>query len=109
MSARGDRQLAGAQERSERVRRRIVVLKPQPKYSDITPSRNHPPLLSVLTSVSTGLEEFMVALKVSKLGNSLGVALPKEAAAALHVNAGDMLYLTEAPGGFRVTPYDPTF
>jgi len=51
----------------------------------------------------------MVALKVSRLGNSLGVTLPKEAAAALHVGAGDTLYLTEAPGGYRVTPYDPTF
>jgi putative addiction module antidote len=51
----------------------------------------------------------MVALKVSKLGNSLGVTLPKEAAAALHVSAGDTLYLTEAPGGYRVTPYSPTF
>jgi putative addiction module antidote len=50
-----------------------------------------------------------VALKVNKLGNSLGVTLPKEAAAALHVNAGDTLFLTEAPGGYRVTPYDPTF
>jgi len=51
----------------------------------------------------------MVALKVSKVGNSLGVILPKEATATLHVEAGDMLYLTQAPGGFRVTPYDPTF
>jgi putative addiction module antidote len=51
----------------------------------------------------------MVALKVNKHGNSLGVTLPREAAAALHVTAGDMLYLTQAPDGFRVTPYDPTF
>ena len=51
----------------------------------------------------------MVALKVNKLGNSLGVILPKEAAAALHVAAGDTLYLTEAPGGYRVTPYNPDF
>jgi putative addiction module antidote len=52
----------------------------------------------------------MVALKVSKLGNSLGVTLPKEAAASLHVTAGDTLFLTEAPGGgYRVTPYDPDF
>jgi putative addiction module antidote len=51
----------------------------------------------------------MVALKVSRHGNSLGVTLPKEAAAALHVGPGDTLYLTEAPGGYRVTPYNPTF
>ena len=51
----------------------------------------------------------VVALKVARHGNSLGVTLPKEAAAALHVGAGDTLYLTEAPDGFRITPYDPTF
>jgi putative addiction module antidote len=52
----------------------------------------------------------MVTLKVGKIGNSLGVTLPKEAVAALHVDAGDTLYLTNAPGGgYRITPYDPTF
>jgi len=29
--------------------------------------------------------------------------------ARLRVKKGDSLYLTEAPGGFRVTPYDPEF
>ncbi|MGE5178752.1 MAG: AbrB/MazE/SpoVT family DNA-binding domain-containing protein [Bacteroidota bacterium] len=48
-------------------------------------------------------------LKVRKVGNSLGVTLPAEAVKALHVREGDPLYLTEAPGGFRVTPYDPDF
>jgi putative addiction module antidote len=51
----------------------------------------------------------MVKLKVGKLGNSLGVTLPKEAAAALRVTAGDTLYLTATPGGYRITPYDPVF
>ena len=51
----------------------------------------------------------MVALKVRKIGNSLGVLLPQEALAALRVGNGDTLYLTEAPGGYRVTPYDPDF
>ena len=49
----------------------------------------------------------MVRLKVRKVGNSLGVTLPAQAAQALHVKEGDQLYLTEAPGGFRLTPYDP--
>jgi len=48
-------------------------------------------------------------LKVTRIGNSLGVILPKEAAAQLNVEAGDQLYLTPSPGGFRVTPYDPEF
>ena len=27
----------------------------------------------------------------------------------MHVEKGDTLFLTEAHGGFRLTPYDPTF
>ena len=51
----------------------------------------------------------MFALKVRKVGNSLGTVLPKEAVARLHVSDGDILYLTEAPDGFRLTPYNPDF
>jgi putative addiction module antidote len=51
----------------------------------------------------------MVKLTVRKVGNSLGVTLPAQAAQVLHVKEGDILYLTEAPGGFRLTPYDPNF
>ncbi|MGH8121869.1 MAG: AbrB/MazE/SpoVT family DNA-binding domain-containing protein [Rudaea sp.] len=44
-------------------------------------------------------------LKLRKIGNSLGVVLPKEALARLNAGEGDTLVLTEAPdGGFRVTP-----
>lgn len=49
-------------------------------------------------------------LKVRKVGNSLSVTLPKDAAARLKVRAGDSLYLTEGPeGGYLITPYDPGF
>ena len=51
----------------------------------------------------------MVQLTVRKVGNSLGVTLPAQAAQTLHVKEGDKLFLTEAPGGFRVTAYDPSF
>lgn len=51
----------------------------------------------------------MVKLTVRRVGNSLGVTLPAHAAQALHVKEGDQLYLTEAPDGFRLTPYDPDF
>ena len=51
----------------------------------------------------------MPALKVTKIGNSLGVILPKEAAAHLNVTAGDTIYLTPSPGGYRISPYDPEF
>jgi putative addiction module antidote len=52
----------------------------------------------------------MVELKVRKIGNSLGVVLPKEAVNRLNADAGDRLYLVETPdGGYRLTPYDPDF
>ena len=51
----------------------------------------------------------MVQLTVRKIGNSLGVILPAEATSALHVAAGDKLFLTQSPEGFRITPYDPAF
>jgi putative addiction module antidote len=51
----------------------------------------------------------MVPLKLRKVGHSVGVLLPREVLAAMKVDAGDTLYLTEAPGGYRLTPYDPGF
>jgi len=52
----------------------------------------------------------MIELKLRKIGNSLGVVLPKEAVARLNVGDGERLYLCEAPeGGYRLTPYDPAF
>lgn len=52
----------------------------------------------------------MHALKVHKVGNSLNLRLPKEAANALGVSEGDIMHLTEtANGGYLITPYDPEF
>ena len=51
----------------------------------------------------------MVKTTVRKIGNSYGVILPAGALQALHVKEGDALYLTEAPEGLRITPYDPDF
>lgn len=48
----------------------------------------------------------MIKLKVTKIGNSLGVVLPKEALARLKVKQGDSVFLTEAPDGYRITLYD---
>tara|TARA_B100001057_G_scaffold239630_1_gene239866 strand:- start:19 stop:246 length:228 start_codon:yes stop_codon:yes gene_type:complete len=48
-------------------------------------------------------------LKVTKIGNSAGVILPKEVLAKLRVGLGDQLYLTEGPDGVRLTAYDPDF
>ena len=51
----------------------------------------------------------MIQLTVRRVGNSLGVILPAEAAQTLRVKAGNKLFLTEAPGGFRLAPYNPGF
>jgi putative addiction module antidote len=52
----------------------------------------------------------MLELKVRKIGNSLGVVLPKEAVSHLHAGEGDRLFLIEGPeGAYQLTPYDPNF
>jgi len=52
----------------------------------------------------------MVQLKIVRIGNSLGVRLPREVLSRMHVGDGDKLILTEAPeGGYRLSPYDPEF
>jgi putative addiction module antidote len=47
----------------------------------------------------------MVTLKIRKIGNSLGVVLPKEVLARLRAGEGDEVFFTESPDGFRLTPY----
>ncbi len=52
----------------------------------------------------------MLDLKVRKVGNSLGLVLPREVLSRLKVEEGDRLFLTEAPNGtYRITQYDPEF
>ncbi len=51
----------------------------------------------------------MLKLKITTVGASAGLILNKEVMAKLKVKKGDLLYLTEAPGGYRLTPYDPEF
>jgi len=52
----------------------------------------------------------MGAIKVRKIGNSLGVVLPRDVLNRLGVTEGDSIFLTDAPdGSMRVTQYDPEF
>ena len=51
----------------------------------------------------------MFALKLTQIGNSLGVILPKEMLARLRVEKGNVIYLTESPDGYRITPYSEEF
>lgn len=49
-------------------------------------------------------------IKVRKIGNSLGILLPKEAASELNAEEGTSLFLTRGPEGrFYLTPFDPEF
>ena len=48
-------------------------------------------------------------LKVTTVGNSTGVVLPKDLLAKLRVGKGDSLYAAELPDGIKLTPYDEEF
>ncbi len=51
----------------------------------------------------------MLKLKVTTVGSSVGVVLPKDVLSRLKVSKGDSLFLVESPEGYRLTPYDPEF
>lgn len=47
-------------------------------------------------------------LQIKKIGNSLGLILPKELLARLRLKEGDLLHVVEQPErGMKLTPYDP--
>ena len=46
-------------------------------------------------------------LKITTVGNSAGVILPKELLARLRLEKGDELHALETPDGIRLTTYDP--
>lgn len=49
----------------------------------------------------------MHTLKLTQIGNSVGVILPKEALSCLRLEKGQTVFLTETPEGLVLTPYDP--
>jgi len=49
----------------------------------------------------------MHMLKLTQIGNSVGVILPKEALTRLRLEKGQSVFLTETPDGYALTPYDP--
>ncbi len=52
----------------------------------------------------------VLQLKLRRVGNSVGVVLPKEALARLNARDGDSIYLTETTdNGFRITSGNPEF
>ena len=50
----------------------------------------------------------MTTLKITQIGNSLGVILPKEILSRLKLEKGDTVFVTDTPDGVAVTPYDRT-
>lgn len=51
----------------------------------------------------------MMKVKVTPIGNSMGIVLPKEALTKLKAGKGDMLYLVDGPEGLILTPYQQDF
>ncbi|MGE0071693.1 MAG: AbrB/MazE/SpoVT family DNA-binding domain-containing protein [Thiomonas sp.] len=52
----------------------------------------------------------MSALKLTQIGNSVGIILPKELLARLKLEKGDTLFVTEAANGaVMLSPYSAEF
>jgi putative addiction module antidote len=49
----------------------------------------------------------MLKAKVTTVGSSVGIVLPKEVLELLNVAKGDTVYFTRTPNGLELTPYDP--
>lgn len=50
----------------------------------------------------------MHVLKLTQIGNSVGVILPKEVLARLRLEKGQSVFVTETAEGMVLTPYDPS-
>jgi putative addiction module antidote len=48
-------------------------------------------------------------VKITTIGNSVGIVLPKEVLVKLNVEKGDSLYLVDTPAGIQLTPFDQDF
>lgn len=51
----------------------------------------------------------MLKVKVTAIGNSMGIVLPKEALVKLRAEKGDVLFLVDTPDGLILTPYQQDF
>jgi putative addiction module antidote len=51
----------------------------------------------------------MMTLKLTQIGNSVGVILPKELLGKLGVGKGDTVYAIDTPDGVRLSTADPEF
>jgi putative addiction module antidote len=51
----------------------------------------------------------VLKVKITTVGSSVGVVLPKEALRRMNAKKGDVLYLVETPDGYQLTPYARDF
>ena len=51
----------------------------------------------------------MTTLKLTQIGNSVGVILPKEILSRLKLEKGDTVFVTDAVNGVMLTPYSAAF
>lgn len=51
----------------------------------------------------------MMTLKLTQIGNSVGVILPKELLGKLGVGKGDTVYAIDTPEGVRLSTAEPDF
>jgi putative addiction module antidote len=49
----------------------------------------------------------MAVLKLTAVGTSTGVVIPKEMLTSLKLEKGDRLFATKTPDGYLLTPFDP--
>jgi len=65
-------------------------------------------LISIYTDVIIWLI-MTYKVRVTTVGNSTGIVLPKELLQKLKIQKGDTLYVTETPDGVQMTPYQEEF
>ncbi len=51
----------------------------------------------------------MLKAKVTTVGSSTGVVIPKEALNRMKLKKGDTLFMSETDNGYEISPYDPAF
>lgn len=51
----------------------------------------------------------MLKVKITSVGNSMGILLPKEALIRLKAECGDTLFLVEGPDGYTIMAYQQNF
>lgn len=51
----------------------------------------------------------MATLKITQIGNSLGLILPKEIIERLRLEKGESVSVVETALGIEITPFDPDF